>query len=295
MEVESLNHFKSVTAHHFFIAPADEDYLAARWMLANGFPSFFWQACQALEKYFKAGIVLNGLSAKGLGHSLSKCHARHVGAMGSFAVLAFSRPAGLHESYWDDETVAKYLHRIESCGQPDGRYGLVGWWRNQDDLFKLDQLCWHLRRLAIGLDWIVGEDFPPSESMTDFQGKTYREALQEYPQSTPRGAFDGLDTALINFGTKRGEILARWNFHFRDPGDEMEPNIPSRLVPEIGPARNSLWHLYLKVLRRRDPNGAPTMLPRNLMKGLEWMMCNIELPKDIRQDMEAQLRDRQDY
>jgi hypothetical protein len=61
----SLNHFKSVFAAQFFVVPADRNYFLARFTRINGIPEeFWWQSLQAIEKYLKAGLVLNGESVK---------------------------------------------------------------------------------------------------------------------------------------------------------------------------------------------------------------------------------------
>lgn len=52
---------------------ADQDYISARMSFdAELYDQFFWQSLQAMEKYFKAILLLNRIKAKKLGHSLSK-------------------------------------------------------------------------------------------------------------------------------------------------------------------------------------------------------------------------------
>jgi hypothetical protein len=60
-----LNHFKSVFAHKFFVAPSDRNYFFARFAKTYGInEEFWWQALQTIEKLLKAGLVLNGVSVK---------------------------------------------------------------------------------------------------------------------------------------------------------------------------------------------------------------------------------------
>ncbi|MEP0960647.1 MAG: hypothetical protein ABJQ70_09560 [Roseobacter sp.] len=69
-----FNHFKSVFAHNFFVEPADRNYFLARFSKAFGMPEeFWWHALQAVEKYLKAGLFLNGRSVKkGFGHTMEE-------------------------------------------------------------------------------------------------------------------------------------------------------------------------------------------------------------------------------
>ena len=73
-----LNHFQSVCAGSFFIAPADQNYFLARFSKFTDLGNeFWWQALQAVEKYLKAGLVLNKVSVKSFNHSLDsniKCN-----------------------------------------------------------------------------------------------------------------------------------------------------------------------------------------------------------------------------
>ncbi len=54
-----------------FIETADEDYVWARMLLLNkNSRMFFWGALQALEKYFKALLLQQGISVESHSHSL---------------------------------------------------------------------------------------------------------------------------------------------------------------------------------------------------------------------------------
>ena len=245
MQLDSLNHFKSVAAHQFFVAPADRDYLIARWLLLGGFPELFWHVAQAVEKYLKAGLVLNGEKVDGASHDLRALHERHVAVFGDLAFRRFERPDGLDPEMWRDEPVEAFVGRVSFMGSPDGRYGLASWWRQPDDLFKIDQMCWALRRVTIGLDWMVGEDFERLDAALEpHRGRRYGEVLLEEPELAPRGEFRDLEQALPEVGSDRGDLLHAWNFAFRRcPADIFKP-APGLVAPPIGPAGNSYMFIF---------------------------------------------------
>jgi hypothetical protein len=78
MRANSLNHFKSVLAHHFFIKQADQNYFLARFSRIHGIhQEFYWQALQAIEKYLKAGLVLNDVSVLRYSHNIDDIFSEH--------------------------------------------------------------------------------------------------------------------------------------------------------------------------------------------------------------------------
>jgi hypothetical protein len=58
-----------------FVATADRDYVLARWAAINRLDiNFFWLGVQAVEKYLKAILLLNGRAAKDYGHNVQRLH-----------------------------------------------------------------------------------------------------------------------------------------------------------------------------------------------------------------------------
>ena len=68
---DTLIHINDFTRRSFRDV-ADQDYIAARMShRANLREPFLWSSLQAFEKYFKAILLFNGNSAKGIGHNLN--------------------------------------------------------------------------------------------------------------------------------------------------------------------------------------------------------------------------------
>lgn len=99
-------------------------------------------------------------------------------------------------------------------GNPYSRYGSLNWWRYPDDLFKLDQLCWNLRRLTIALDWVIGDDYELHEWETEHKGKTYKQVFSDFPEFLPRNEISGLDKKVSTELNTRADILCELNFEF---------------------------------------------------------------------------------
>jgi HEPN domain len=267
----SSNHFKSVMTHEFLVEPADQNYILARWMLINGFyPEFFWQALQAVEKYLKAGLILQEIDAKD-GHQIDKLYDKHVSCFKDLAFCSFHKPRELSAERWRDEAVSAYVGRLQRMGQADSRYGLISWRRRSDDLFKFDQICWHLRRLTIGLKWQVGADFDIADEYEIHRGLCYEVALQADPTFEPRGRIQGIDLPLHNLGGTRADLLHAWNFAYRRDQADIDKPAPYRVSPQIGDLKNSLFSHLWEAMNRQNEQEKTLPLPKDFIAGMRWV------------------------
>jgi hypothetical protein len=289
MQSTNLNHFKYVAVNNFFVAPADNDYLLARWMLLNNFSEFFWHASQAIEKYLKAGLVLNGIKVTSASHGLSALYLDHQKVFDTLAFTQFTMPKGINTDLWHDEAVRHFICRMEKFGSPDSRYGLSSWIRSSDDLFKIDQICWALRRLTIGLNWKVGVDFVSDPSLSELAGQEYRYALANISDAVPRGLIRNLGSGLYDVGPQRADILHSWNFSFRRCQADIFKLAPGSIAPIIGPMANSYISIYWQILTRTDEKGKLRRLSPNFIAGMKWLIDYIKLPKDVSKEIRAKL------
>jgi hypothetical protein len=101
---------------------------------------FLWAALQAIEKYFKAILLFNGRSARGLGHGLLNAYERVL----SIDDIPFDFP----------EQTREFLDRLESFGP--NRYLQRPYSTWGDELALLDQTVWSVRRYCQYLRTEVG-------------------------------------------------------------------------------------------------------------------------------------------
>ena len=110
---------------------SDRDYLAARVCWRTRLPEqFLWSALQAIEKQLKAILVLNNVSARGLGHNIEGSLARVC----AIPDLRLNPPAAIRD----------FVSRINRDGP--NRYAERPIRLRGAELFELDRAFWHLRR-----------------------------------------------------------------------------------------------------------------------------------------------------
>lgn len=269
----SLNHFKSVFAHNFFVVPADRNYFLARFARIYGMhEEFWWQSLQAIEKYLKAGLVLNGVSVKdGFRHDIDKLWQQHLVTFGNCAVRSLSKPQRLDDRFWRGRPLERFIARINSMGHPDSRYGLVSYDNSEEDIFMLDQLVFGLRRRTIGLDWVVGADWE-DEDLRENYGKTYRDVIELCPHNQirqtkiPKGDFKVIGANLEN-------AWYNWNFAFSRESEDREKPAPATVAPVIAGFGRSYLYLLWENLQK-------TTITQPVSEQIEWLLSYIKLGKE---------------
>ncbi|WP_321333018.1 hypothetical protein [Breoghania sp.] len=278
-----LNHFKSAFAYEFFIAPSDRNYFFARFAKIYGIDEeFWWQAQQTIEKLFKAGLILNGVSVKnGYNHDIEKLWSKHKKIFGDLAVTNLRKPHELDACYWTDLPVESFIARVNQMGHPDSRYGLLSYSNHEDDLFKFDQLSFELRRRTVGLDWIVGDDFP-DDRLAEFYGQPYRNVIVQRPEhqirsmKTPKGS-------ITVTGEDLEDVIHSWNFPYsRNDADWKRPAPPS-VAPKIPGFGNS--YLYLLWNKLKDIE-----LTELAIEQVEWLLGSIKIGRDAEEEFKKLIR-----
>lgn len=141
-----LKAYTNEVVRRMFVATADGNYILARSAYFLRLPfDFYWLSLHSLEKYYKAVLLMNGLPAKGYGHDLVRLHEAVRQVAGSLLKARFARPParGLR---WFSESIDGYTARLNRFGSAHNRYATYGYWLLDDELFKLDQLVWQIRR-----------------------------------------------------------------------------------------------------------------------------------------------------
>lgn len=136
-----------------FVIPGDQDYLMSRLLTQTGlFRGFYWAAAQAIEKYLKAFLLMNGEGVKRFkAHPIQALFEGAIGldrSLSSIDILPHPRLLlQTHESkYLKRFTVRNYIEELEKHGNADNRYNACGVDYNTGHLFALDSLSFQLRK-----------------------------------------------------------------------------------------------------------------------------------------------------
>jgi len=164
---EEIAHFKRIPEHiqssaecnavdviyESFVMPADQDYLMSRLLAQKGLPrGFYWAAAQAIEKYLKAFLLMNGEGVKEFkAHPIKKLFEAASKIDSSLADLNVLP----HQSIQVQDNVSYHLKKfaiqdyiddLERHGSADNRYNAFGVEYNTGHLCAMDSLSFQLRR-----------------------------------------------------------------------------------------------------------------------------------------------------
>ena len=267
--MSEIDILKNEVVTEMFVDPADHDYVVSRWCYQNClFGSFFWNAAQAIEKYLKASLLLNGRSSKKFGHDLVRLYDAVTEYADDLLPDGLERPEAFDGRPWLAETTPMaFISRLNEFGNPNNRYNMFGYDQRWSDLAHLDQIVWAIRRVTVGLDRgpVAGkpEQRPGVPS-------TNRELLAKHPR--------GRNSRLGRIASgKEGDALRaaalRLNFPFAPEDYEHDPT-------EFQPRAVAQESVLLRRILDRVPC-APDPVGAELA---EWVLANIRLPEGKRAD-----------
>lgn len=160
--------------NELYFKTADDTYIVARWCSIQRLSSdFIWNAIHALEKYMKAAILLNGGSVKNIGHDIECAYEELEKLAADILPSELKQPEDLELPYWTETTPKQFIKKLMSSGGASVRYNERGYVHTMLDLFLLDELVFHIRRLCIRLD------HQPYKRLTP---KTRRDFLKNQPE-----------------------------------------------------------------------------------------------------------------
>lgn len=280
----SLNHFKYDCSNEMFVRPADIDYLMARWMYFNNIDNYFWSASQALEKYMKSILVLNGFSCLKGTHKIhglfSDLISKEILELPEF----IRKPDLIQDCAWVEETYDSFILDLERFGSSDSRYGLENRRYFSLHIVKLDSVVWTLRRLTVGLDWVIGNDFS-NDYLNKFSGRTFRDVIQSEASFQPRGPIENQIAVpvnrVVNMGDTREDILHEWNLYFGRCAQDFRMIATSSVVSNIPRFKISfIQKLYDDLKSTRNIF---------LAECTDWMLDNIYINKNDKEEIIAQV------
>lgn len=145
--VEITSNIKSII-YDIFLYTADEDYLQARFLALHGQQRlFYWSACQCIEKYLKAILLLSGESVKDSSHDICNLFQKAIGVDESLRNRSLNPPIELKELEldWGSQKIGALISLINTHGDADNRYDYIGIDCEPSVLIKLDQVVKLLR------------------------------------------------------------------------------------------------------------------------------------------------------
>lgn len=161
---ERLKIYCNEVAYRMFVATADGNYILARSAFFLGLPfDFYWLSVHALEKYYKAILLMNGHSAKTDKHNIVKLHKKIRELEPRLEIETLADPH-IDHLRWSEEPFDSFLLRFNRFGSPSNRYALYGHYILEDDLLKIDQHVWAVRRCCRAL--CTNHAFPDGRIIT---------------------------------------------------------------------------------------------------------------------------------
>lgn len=265
MKAMSVSASKNNLARELFVRTADENYVTARWCAINRLTTdFLWLAVNALEKYLKAALLVNGRTTRGYGHDIVCLYAAVKEFAGPLLPERLERPARLDTCHWRDLSADEFMGHLLSNGNADNRYAIYGFATSSQDVHMLDAMVFAIRRLVCELDERV---FPGQDPQ--LPTATYREVLSRQPEFYFRQAMP-LDELIQSQGEtalRRAALNLNLPFAPRD--------YPHESVRQGSASSNPV------IIRRiLDPLASDD--PRWAAEGLEiarWFLANVQVPK----------------
>lgn len=206
-------------------------------------------------------------------HNIERLWEAHQNVFGKTAIKGLSKPNLLQSELWQNRPIEQFISKINKMGHPDGRYGLVSYSTSSDDIFKLDQIVFELRRRTIGLKWIIGEDWNVEQEIENLNGLPYRKAIEDFPTYQIR-LIASPQYSVTAAGTEMSDILHAWNFAFLREKTEYEKLAPASVSSSIGAFSKSYLFLLFEALEK-------TAVTPEAIDRVGWLIDSIKLGRDI--------------
>lgn len=265
----TLNSEKRAIIIGLFLEPADRSYALSRWSFHAGlYYEFFWNAAQALEKYLKACLLLNGKSVNGQRHNIEKLFDDFKEVALDLLPDEVVKPGHALAKFWYIESTLQFVKRFNELGDPNNRYAMIGHAVNYYDLEKLDSVVFAIRRLATCLD----ENIYPDEM-------NIAEPMSAWLRNNPSMAFPStFQPWFKKYSNDIQEAVVAHN-HIYVSVDEMKTQ------PELKSASaNSA--IYMQIFSYAE-NGTQNESARDEVSCLiDWINANVFLSKDFRKALD---------
>lgn len=254
---------KNNLVHELFVRTADENYVTARWCAINGLNiDFLWLAVHALEKYLKAVLLMNGRTSEGYSHDIVRLYEAIKMFAAPLLPNRLVKPADLNIFHWREQTPEEFVAYLLSNGSADNRYLIYGYVTHSENLHKLDQVVFAVRRLICALDErFISGNRPGTPTITN------REVLTNQPRYLNR-MFMPLDKLIAGEDSPARDAALNMNLEFA-PSDFKHSAIPGGSA-SVNPV---IIRRILDPLESDDRNWAA--------EGVEvatWFLANVQVP-----------------
>jgi HEPN domain-containing protein len=271
-EVGELYAEQTSIIDELFIKTADDNYVTARWCFNHNMNvDFFWLAVHSVEKYLKAVLLTNGRTSVGYQHDIKLLYAEVRKFAGDLLPPEPVKPDRMPPEMWRNETFEQFITRLYRDGQADNRYQLYGYTKLPQDLWKLDQLVYNIRRLCKPLDAnVMTKNLPGGPTSSN------RDVLKNDPKRWTLPS--RLEEALAGKLDEDVTVAAtHWNFPFT-PEDYPQP------AGTFGySSKDSVF-----IRRLYDPLQAGKEHFAQADKLWAWVKTNIKMPKEFIKEIEAE-------
>lgn len=289
-ELTEIDFEKNAIVRELFVDTADDNYIIARWCYFESLNvDFAWMAVHALEKYYKAALLLNGLSGheffdgtgkkRSFGHDVVTLHAKVLEFASDLLPLALIKPPGVG-SEWRDEATDAYIRRLCRDGSADNRYQLFGFSHHPVQLHKLDILVFAIRRLCITLEgYYLNESIRSAAS--SHGGADPNFSNREFLVKNPNSGNDIGGKLMDAISGRRGDTLQqaalKQNFAFAPPESP-----PTSIEVRTSAHNPILWRHIILPLEQGDAE-----TKRKTVELANWVTTNIKMPKDLVDEIRA--------
>lgn len=279
--------FKLAAANNFFVTPADYNYAHARFCRILGLhKEFSWQCLQALEKYFKAGLILNNVPVMGFSHDLPRLLQRHRKVYENFSIANPVRPEKLNEQLWDSRTLDEMIEWIHYFGHPDSRYGLRSYVNKPGDLFLLDEIVFELRRRIGRLNSVIGVDvYTGGETKDDVLERCRGEKFSYLIDAYPKYQLLGMKVPPGQFPESIGSLedaLYRWNFPWARDEADLEQRAPKTVSAQFGGFGNSMLYMLQQAIQKNNRSQEERIA---MHRKMEWLFTHVPLGSGVANEL----------
>lgn len=255
-----------------FIKTADDNYVTARWCFHQNLNvDFFWLAVHCVEKYLKAVLLINGKTSLGYRHDINKLYAAVRTFADDLLPSVPTKPDRMPPGFWVEEQFEQFIGRLYRDGQADNRYQLYGYTKLPQDLWKLDQLVFNIRRICRPLDVNVSE-----KKIKGNRQLSNRDVLKNNPKYWT--LLSRLEEALEGkLGDEVKKATLVWNFPFA-PENTTHPRMSYTMS-----SKDSVF-----IRRLFDPLRAGSQYFAHSDALWAWVKSNIKLSKELTREIEAE-------